>query len=106
MERHATPLRILLDSGAQPLMLGRASVIALGITSADLEPCPFQIQTSLGGLERARSITRHDILIHLNPRHTTVSTIIKVKAIVTHALSYDVLVGGVVLYPMGFVLDY
>jgi hypothetical protein len=40
---------VLLDSGAQPLMLGKASCIGLGIRKSELEPCPFQIQTSLGG---------------------------------------------------------
>ncbi|BBM98527.1 hypothetical protein Mp_1g14190 [Marchantia polymorpha subsp. ruderalis] len=40
--------RVLLDSGAQPLMLGKAACISLGIRRSELEPCPFQIQTSLG----------------------------------------------------------
>jgi hypothetical protein len=43
------PNRVLLDSGAQPLMLGMATCIGLGIRRSKLEPCPFQIQTSLGG---------------------------------------------------------
>jgi hypothetical protein len=30
----------------------------------------------------------------------------KVKAIITEAKSYDVLVGKTVLYPMGFTLDF
>jgi hypothetical protein len=41
--------RVLLDSGAQPLMLGKATCIGLGIRRSELQPCPFQIQTSLGG---------------------------------------------------------
>ncbi len=32
-------------------------------------------------------------------------SIVKVKAFVTNAISYIVLLGGVVLYPMGFTLD-
>ncbi len=43
------PDRVLLDSGAQPLMLVKATCIGLGIQRLELEPCPFQIQTSLGG---------------------------------------------------------
>ncbi|BBN09580.1 hypothetical protein Mp_4g20850 [Marchantia polymorpha subsp. ruderalis] len=43
------PARVLLDFGAQPLMLGKAACISLGIWRFELEPCPFQIQTSLGG---------------------------------------------------------
>ncbi|PTQ31359.1 hypothetical protein MARPO_0112s0017 [Marchantia polymorpha] len=41
--------RVLLDSGAQPLMLGKIACISLGVRRSELEPCPFQIQTSLGG---------------------------------------------------------
>ncbi len=37
------PNRVLLDSGAQPLMLGRATCIGLGIWRSELELCPFQI---------------------------------------------------------------
>ncbi len=34
---------VLLDFGAQPLMLGKATCIGLGIRRLELEPCPFQI---------------------------------------------------------------
>ncbi len=44
------PNRILLDFGAQPLMLEKAACIGLGIRRLELEPCPFQIQTSLSGV--------------------------------------------------------
>jgi hypothetical protein len=43
------PNRVLLDSSAQPLMLGKTTCIGLGIRRLELEQCPFQIQTSLGG---------------------------------------------------------
>ncbi|CAM6073100.1 unnamed protein product [Sphagnum tenellum] len=33
--------RVLLDSGAQPLMLGKAACIGLGIRRLELELCPF-----------------------------------------------------------------
>ncbi|BBN19630.1 hypothetical protein Mp_8g12240 [Marchantia polymorpha subsp. ruderalis] len=37
------PTGVLLDSGAQPLMLGKAACISLGIRRSELEPCPFHI---------------------------------------------------------------
>jgi hypothetical protein len=37
------PNRVLLDSGAQPLMLGKAACIGLGVWRSELELCPFQI---------------------------------------------------------------
>ncbi|PTQ47547.1 hypothetical protein MARPO_0007s0008, partial [Marchantia polymorpha] len=61
------PARVLLDSGAQPLMLGKIACISLGVRRSELEPF---------------------------------------RAVVTSAESYDVLVGGAVLYPMGFRMDY
>jgi hypothetical protein len=37
------PDRVLLDYGAQPLMLGKAACIGLDIQKSKLESCPFQI---------------------------------------------------------------
>jgi hypothetical protein len=53
------PDRVLLDFGAQPLMLGKAACIDLGIRKSELELCPFQIQTSLSGTnDRSHFMTR------------------------------------------------
>jgi hypothetical protein len=43
---------VLLDFGTQPLMLGKVVVDGLGLIDADLDPCPYQILTSMGGLEK------------------------------------------------------
>jgi hypothetical protein len=42
----------------------------------------------------------------VRPDHVTDSFRLGVTVVVTVAESYDVLVGGVVLYPMGFQMDY
>jgi len=98
---------VLLDSGAQPLMLGKAACIGLGIRRSELEPCPFQIQTSLGGTsDRSNFMTSERLLMQMKPDHVTDSSKLGVTNVVTTAKSYDVLVGGVVLYPMGFQMDY
>ncbi|PTQ33208.1 hypothetical protein MARPO_0091s0058, partial [Marchantia polymorpha] len=100
------PARVLLDSGAQPLMLGKAACIILGIRRSELEPCPFQIQTSLGGAsDRSHFMTRESIAVQLRHDHPHDSSQFGVCDVVTSAESYDVLVGGVVLYPMGFRMD-
>jgi hypothetical protein len=58
------PDRVLLDSGAQPLMLGKATCIGLGIWRSELELCPFHIQTSLGGVsDRSHFMTRERLLM-------------------------------------------
>jgi hypothetical protein len=50
--RRYRPLRVLLDFGVQPLMLGKTIVDGLGLTNANLDSCPYQILTSMGGLEK------------------------------------------------------
>ncbi|BBN08850.1 hypothetical protein Mp_4g14970 [Marchantia polymorpha subsp. ruderalis] len=101
------PARVLLDSDAQPLMLGKAACISLGIRRSELKPCPFQIQTSLGGVsDRSYFMTKVSIAVQLRHDHPHDSSLFGVRAVVTSAESYDVLVGGAVLYPMGFRMDY
>jgi hypothetical protein len=98
---------VLLDSGAQPLMLGKAACIGLGIQGLEHEPFPFQIQTSLGGAsDRSHFMTRERLLVQMKLDHATDSSRLGVTTIVIVAESYDVLVGGVVLYLMGFQMDY
>jgi len=97
------PYRVLLDSGAQPLMLGKATCIGLGIWRSELESCPFQIQTSLGGAsDRFNFMTHERLSMQMKPDQVTNNSRLGMTAVVTIAESYDVLVGGVVLYPMGF----
>ncbi len=57
------PLRVLLDSGVQLLMSGKATVDGFGSTDVNLDPCPYHILTSRGGLEKTRGLTKHEIVI-------------------------------------------
>ncbi len=96
-----------MDFGAQPLMLGKATCIGLGIRRSKLEPCPFQIQTSLGGAsDKSNFMTRERLSVQMKPDHVIDSYRLGVTAVVIVVESYDVLVGGDVLYPMGFQMDY
>jgi hypothetical protein len=97
------PYRVLLDSSAQPLMLGKGACIGLGIRRSELELCPFQIQTSLGGAtDKSNFMTHEKLSMQMKPDHVTNSSRLGVTTVVTAAESYDVLIGGAVLYPMGF----
>jgi hypothetical protein len=88
-------------------MLGKATCIGLGIRRSELEPCPFQIQTSLGGTsDRSHFKTRERLSVQIKPNHATNSSRLGVIVVVTAVESYDVLVGSTVLYPMGFQMDY
>ena len=53
----ATPLRVMLDSRAQPVMIGKQLAQDLGLGAADLEPCPFTIVTPVGSTEKAMDYT-------------------------------------------------
>jgi hypothetical protein len=52
------PRRVLLDSGAQSLMLGAFAIAGLELTKNILEECPWTISTSMGGTESATGITK------------------------------------------------
>jgi hypothetical protein len=100
------PRRVLLDSRAQPLMLGASAIKELGLTKDILEKCPWTISTSMGGTEHATAITKGELALKLNQDDVEDASFMKAKAIVTEAKSYDILVGSTVLYPLGFTLDF
>jgi hypothetical protein len=60
----------------------------------------------MGGTEHATAITKGELALKLNHDDVENVSLMKVKANVTEAKSYDVLVGSTVLYPMGFTLDF
>jgi hypothetical protein len=90
------PRRVLLDLGAQPLMLEVSAIERLGLTKDTLEKCPWTISTSMGGTKHATAITREQLALKLNQDYVEVASFMKVKAIVMEAKSYDVLVGSTV----------
>jgi hypothetical protein len=100
------PRRVLLDSRAQPLMRGTSAIEGLELTKDILEKCPWTISTSMGGTEHATAITKGELALKLNQDVVEDASFMKVKAIITEAKSYDVLVESMVLYPMGFTLDF
>ncbi|OAE21940.1 hypothetical protein AXG93_242s1210 [Marchantia polymorpha subsp. ruderalis] len=82
--------------------------VVLGVCMVDNRSGVFcLIQTSLGGTNnRSYMITREGISVQLRHDHDRDSSQFGVRAVVTAAESYDVLVGGAVLYLMGFWMDY
>jgi hypothetical protein len=60
------PRRVLLDSGAQPLMLGVSAIEGLGFTKDTLEKYLWTISTSMGGTEHATAITKGELALKLN----------------------------------------
>jgi hypothetical protein len=64
--RYYQPYRILLDSGAQPSMLGKVAMEGLTLTNANLEPWQYQILTSMGESKIVQKITKHEVVIQVN----------------------------------------
>jgi hypothetical protein len=73
----------------------------LGLTKDTLEKCPWTISTSMGGTEYTTTITKGELALKLNQDDIEDVSFMKVKAIITEAKSYDVLVGSTVLYLWG-----
>ncbi len=51
-------------------------------------------------------MTRDRLSVQMKSDHAIDSSRLRMTIVVTVVESYDVLVGGVVLYPMGFQMDY
>jgi hypothetical protein len=80
------PWRVLLDSGAQLLMLEASAVAGLELMKDTLEECPWTISTSMGGTEHATGITKAELSLKLNQEDVEDvedAGFMKVKAIVT-----------------------
>jgi hypothetical protein len=60
------PRRVLLDSGAQPLMLGASAIEGFGLTKDTLEKCTWTISTSMRKTEHATAITKRELALKLN----------------------------------------
>jgi hypothetical protein len=78
---------VLLDFNLQPLMLGKV-VIGLRLTNVDCDPCPYQILTSMGGLEKAQGLTKQKIVIHVNFNKPTYYMTIHSQAMVMHPQAF------------------
>jgi hypothetical protein len=87
-------------------MLGKTIVYGFGLIDVNIDPCPYEILTSMGGLKKAQRLTKHEIVIQINDNKLINYTIMWAQVMVTHVTPYDVLVGGVVLYPLGFTIDF
>jgi hypothetical protein len=60
----------------------------------------------MGGSEKSRRLTKQQNVIYVNPNKPVDYINVQARAMVTHAMSYDVFVGGVVLYPLGVMFDF
>ena len=55
------PQCVMMDSRAQPVVIGKKFVHELRLATDDLTPCPFTIVTSIGHVERATGYIREPL---------------------------------------------
>jgi hypothetical protein len=86
------PTQVLLDIGAQPVMLGKKVAKELQLKKMDLEPCPFTIVTSLGSTKHVIRLTKDQICLEFKVGPNEV-THLNLKCVVIGAKTYDIMLG-------------
>ena len=99
------PRCVMMDSGTQPVMIGKKLAQELGLAAENLAPCPLTIVTSVGHVERATGYTREPIHLSFQVKPGDPSAPLLLRCAVTDATNYDILFGQQTLYPLGFGLD-
>ena len=99
------PRYVMMDSGAQLVMIGKKLTQELGLAAKDLAPCPFTIVTSVGYVERATGYIQEPLQLSFRVKPGDPPAPLLLRCTMTNATNYDILVGQQVLYPLGFGLD-
>ena len=99
------PLRgtAILDSGAMPLLIGLPGLEQLRLGKDDILPDAVRLGLADGKTTKRFGVTRKPIKFTFNPGGQT-ETSVSVRAVVTQA-PYDFLVGNVVLWSIGGIID-
>jgi hypothetical protein len=102
VERH-TPRVVLLDTGAQPVILGVQFAKEIGLFDSKLQKSRWQICTS-GSVEEVLGESSTLLTLSFN-EGTDQELQLQVRCWVTNATSYDVFIGQEALFPLGFTID-
>ena len=93
----------ILDTGAMPLLIGQAGMKQLGWGPEDTLPDAVTLGLADGKSSKPFPLTKQPVQFTFN-KGTATETSITVRAVVTRA-PYDFLIGNVVLWSMGMVVD-
>jgi hypothetical protein len=94
----------ILDTGAMPLLIGRAGMAQMGWTDKDTVPNALRLGLASDGHSiNLHGLTRKTVKFDFNPGSPTKISI-AVRAVVTDA-RYDFLVGNIILWTVGATLD-
>ncbi len=87
-----TPRVVLLDTGAQPVILGVQFAKKMGMLDSNLRKSMWQIRTASGSVEEVLGESSDLITLKFN-EGTDQELCLQVRCLVTNATSYDVLIG-------------
>jgi hypothetical protein len=87
-----TPRVVLLDTGAQPVILGVQFAKKMGMLDSKLRKSMWQIRTASGSVEEVLGESSDFIVLKFN-EGTDKEFCLQVRCLVTNATSYDVLIG-------------
>ncbi|CAM6014511.1 unnamed protein product [Sphagnum balticum] len=96
-----TPRVVLLDTGAQPVILRIQFAKKMGMFDSKLRKSMWQIRTASGSVEEVLGESSNLITLKFN-EGTDQELCLQVRCLVTNATSYDVLIGQEALFPPGW----
>jgi hypothetical protein len=94
----------ILDTGAMPLLVGRAGMEQMGWTDEDVIPNAIRLELANGESTQLQGLTRKTMKLTFN-KGSKWETSIAVRAVVTEA-PYDFLTGNIILWSLGGVIDF
>ena len=99
------PSKVLVDTGAKPVLLSSAFAARLGLIGPKLGPAPYQIVSATETVEAVLGISLHPVKFVFSTGASCDQVTVLTKVLVTKAQDYDVLLGQDVLFQIGAVID-
>ncbi len=99
-----TPKVVLLDTSAQPVILGIQFAKKMGMLNSKLWKSMWQIRTTSGSTKEVLGESSDLITLNFN-EDTDQELCLQVRCLVTNATGYDVFTGQKALFPLGFTID-
>ncbi len=92
---------VLLDTGAQPLILGIQFSKKMHMLDSKLWKSMWQIRTTSGSVEEVFAKSSYFIALNFN-EGTNQEFFLQVRCLITNATNYNVFIGQEALFPPGF----
>jgi hypothetical protein len=98
-----TPKVVLLDTGAQPVLLGVQFAKKMGMLDSKLKKFMWQFRTASGSVEEVLGESLDLIALNFN-KGTYQELCLEIICLVTNATNYDVFTGQKAFFPPGYTI--